>query len=104
MNKLLKLINGLKFSIRTFWEIVDEITKGFYDELHKGMWIRRIILFISVAVQVYALFWSFGFAMLGGDLLGKAAIIGAIMTPVSALLGVAIKLYNDGRKNNKEEK
>lgn len=91
--------------IDTFWLIIDAITRGFYDQLNKGHLIRRGILGIATYIQVYALFWCFEFASTSThDPLAIAAIVGALITPVSALFAAAIKLYNDGRKSHRINK
>jgi hypothetical protein len=94
--------------IDSFWLVVDAITRGFYDQLHKGSLIRRGLLGIAAYMQVYALLWCFEYATTSThDPLAIAAVIGALLTPVSALFAAAIKFYNDARKNytpHKEDK
>ena len=95
MNPITKLINHI-------WDSIHAVLSGFYLTLHRGKVIRRSVLYIALWLQYTALEWSMAFAAMQpmeADMVGVAAIIAAVLTPVSGLLAAAIKFYNDARRN-----
>lgn len=85
------------------WEIIHALNRGLFKTLDDGKVNRRLVLWFSIYCQYEALKWSLLYAnntlLTDGftDFVGAAAVIAAILTPVSGLLGAAIKFYNDGR-------
>jgi len=85
------------------WETIHSFTQGLFKTLDDGRVNRRAVLWFAIYCQYEALKWSISYANLTlategfSDFMGAAAMIAAILTPVSGLLGAAIKFYNDGK-------
>jgi len=60
---------------------------------------RRITLYFTLYLTYFSVHESFAFAKDASDLTGTAAIISAIMIPVSGLQGFVFKHYQIGRNN-----
>lgn len=89
--------------INDVWDVADAFLERVYEQLHKGHLVRRTILGIAAYLQTYALFWCFEYATTSPhEPMAIAAVVGAVMAPVSTLFGAAIKFYNDGRKQSSE--
>lgn len=86
--------------------------EAFWSFIHKGQVVRRSILFWAVYLSTVVSFQMIDYAIKfseknGGELLGVAAVIGAILTPVLGLTGWIIKNYatnpSVAEKEHKEE-
>lgn len=69
--------------------------------LHEGHLIRRGVLFFVLYLTWTCYDYIFDLLQAGKPLdVNLAAVIAAILTPVSGLQGLAIKFYSDGRRQH----
>lgn len=96
----IKIING----VHVVYSVVFTVLDGLWKILHDGMLVRRAVLFWTLYVYAYVLFkvmdWMFVVERSGTDI---AAIVAAIMTPLSALTGAVFAFYNNSKKFQGQE-
>ena len=91
------------------WNIVHALMSGVWLQLQEGKIIRRMVLGIAAYLQYKAIVWAMVYATTlpaGTNVIDAAAMVAAILTPISGLFAAAIKFYSDGRKhdNTQEQK
>lgn len=72
--------------------------KDIAEFLNKYVVVRRVCLIASMVLTWVGFLWAMRYAEHSTlDGLNTAAVIGAILTPLSVFTGAVIKFYNDGR-------
>ena len=78
--------------------MIDFLSNRFWDWVDNRAIIRRIVLFVTLWMSWASFTWAAAFAQatkLAG--LEAAAIIAAVLTPISALQGFVFKVYVEGK-------
>ena len=79
------------------------IHQKFLDFIDSRAVVRRSVLAFTLFLTYQSVYWSYEFATIAlsmkSDLLGVAAIIGAVMTPVTVLQGFVFNSYTRGRED-----
>lgn len=75
------------------------VCRLFFVLMDESKMFRRIAFTIALWLQVEATYWSFNFATTHGLDKGLeiAAIIGAVLTPLSAFVAATFKFYSETR-------
>ena len=96
--------NAIKTVIDFFFDIVEMIMNRLFKIIDKGHLSRRAALWASIIITIQSAYWCMGLvghppaAYTGGDM---AAIIAAVMAPLSALTAALMKFgeqYKDKKR------
>jgi len=91
---------------------LDKLLNLLWIHMHKGMIVRRIIIFWALSMSTYASVKSYNFAIVALNsnnaewaIVQTAAIIAAILGPVLGLTGSLLKSYAQNKyQDNLEQK
>ena len=103
MDRLEKIIENSCIVIGLFWKLVAAIilppVRTFITIMDEGNISRRFALYASVILTIYACIWCIEFASTTDkDSAWVAAIIAAVMTPLSGMTGALLKFYVNSKK------
>lgn len=94
----------MEYWIARFWVVVNGAFQGFWDLLCRGHVVRRAIVFFVLALTWESFSWAMDLALTKPITLELAGLIASVLTPLSGLQAITVKLYNDGRKHQKESR
>ena len=90
----------IKQHIESAWDVILAVFDGVWKLLDNGKIIRRISLFFALYLQYIVTIWAIEYAQttVSGSL-DVAAVIAAVMTPISGFVAAVFKFYKDSRND-----
>ncbi len=86
------------------FRVIGGITTGVADLLDDGKWNKKAILYVTLYITIWSLRWAFEYTISqsGSPGIDTAAVIGAVMLPISGLQAAVVKFYLDESTRSKQ--
>ena len=97
-----RLTTLLTSAIDEAWAVINSLFNGLWEFLDRGFVMRRVFVGMTWYLTFKSYMWCFYVAEKSGYDPATIASSMAILTPISALQGFALKLYGDQKKNKND--